>query len=206
MATERILPNSRPKITADELFKLIESYQLDRNKYGLFNVGLRGYYANSLGEKGKNDLNIYDDAIVTVSENGILSFNSNTDPSYLRKGSGFGANKGMATLKGDSIYYAHQFGMHRGRKSNKGYMALVQRLGKVTVIRSGNPDYPDTGMFGINMHRGGYKTTSSEGCQTVYPDQYNEFIENGMEESKRLYGSVEWEKTCIPYILLNQVI
>lgn len=188
----KIIPNSRPKITAEELNKLIESYGLDQGKYGLFNVGLRGYYANTLGEKGKNDLNIYDDAIVTVSPKGILSFNANTDPSYLRKGSGFGANKGMATLKGDMIYYAHKFGHHRGAKTRVPYMALVQRLAKVTVIRSGEPDYEDVGFFGINMHRGGYKTTSSEGCQTVYPEQYDNFIENGMAEAKSLYGSVEW--------------
>jgi hypothetical protein len=45
-------------------------------------------------------------------------------------------------------------------------------------------------------------TTSSEGCQTIPPTQWNGFINLVKELAKRYYGN-QWENTVIPYILLE---
>ena len=83
-------------------------------------------------------------------------------------------------------------------------MALVQQMGEVTVIRDGSPNYEDTGHFGINIHKGGYQTTSSAGCQTIHPDQWHGFIHLVQAEAKRLFSN-QWDTTIIPYILLEEV-
>lgn len=180
-----MLPNSRPQRKREELLSQIPK-PVDP-KYPLYVVGVRGYYTDSMGVKGKNDRAIYDDAIFVVSPKVFQSFNGNTDPSAQFK-------KGLAMLKPDT-YYAHKIGAH------KGYQALAQWAGKVTVARDGVGD--DTGFFGINIHRGGVTTTSSEGCQTIPPAQWKEFIELVVSEAKRIYGK-DWSKVTIPYVLFEE--
>lgn len=166
------VPRSRPKITKEKLLARIEYMGFDVSNEKSFVVGVRGYYGDSGGKPGVNDRGIYDDALFIIGNDGtFVGFNGNTDPSAYRKGRGTAeATKGMASLK-PGMYRSHQLGLHRGK-----YMALIQTGGMVTVIRDGTPDYEDTGWFGINIHKGGYDTTSSLGCQTVHPDQWAGFI------------------------------
>jgi hypothetical protein len=190
------VPNSRPRMSTERLREIIKTLNIDLSQYPLFLVGVRGYYLNSMGEGNKNDRGIYDDAIFIVSPNAAVSFNANTDPSVVRKGKGTGAGKGMAKLK-NGLWKAHQFGKH------KTYEALIQTGGQVTVIRDGTPDYEDTGWFGINIHRGGYNTTSSEGCQTIHPSQWDSFYALVSSEAKRLYGNTQFRKVIVPYLLIE---
>jgi lysozyme len=149
-----------------------------------------------MGAPGVNDRGFYDDALFIDAPSATVAFNGNTDPSGYRKGTGAGPHKGMASLN-PGAWFVHKFDKHKGQ-----YLALCQRAGAVTVTRDGTPPYPDTGEFGINIHRGGYNTTSSEGCQTIHPSQWESFINLAVDQAKRYHGS-KWNKVVIPYILLE---
>lgn len=143
-------------------------------------LAVRGYYVDpGLNTRGK-----YDDAIFVVGgeKNEFAAFNGNTDPSAYRPGHGFGAQKGIATLKPGVHHY--KVGSHK-----KIYPALVQAE-MFSIYRDADgtipPDqivvidrvrcYEDMGWFGINLHPGGSKNTGSLGCQTIYAPQWDECI------------------------------
>lgn len=188
-----IVPKERPKLTQDALRALIKN--VDRNKYPIVVVGIRAYYL-SMGKANANDRDIYDDAIFIDTPNLFKSFNANTDPTRYLKGTGFGATKGMASLN-EGLWQAHQFGIHKGE-----YPALIQTGGKVTVTRDGDPPYQDTGFFGINIHKGGWTITSSEGCQTIYPGEWDDFINTVTNEAIKIFGVNAYKSKIIPYRLI----
>ena len=182
---------NRPLITRQEAKKIIDFYRIGIVKYPLVIIGIRGYYLDSKGVKGKNDRGLFDDAILIFSEGTYATFNGNTDPSAQFK-------KGLAMLKPD-FYPCYKFDTHRGVKSQ--YPAICQRLGEVTVIRDGEGE--DTGNFGINIHSAGFNTTISEGCQTVYRPQWNEFYNSAKMEAIVLWGE-RWDKEKIGYALIEE--
>jgi hypothetical protein len=139
-------------------------------------VGIRGYYRDSMGAKGKNDVGIYDDAIILVSPNCHAAFSANVDPSRL--GWNAKVRKPMAQLKPG--VYRYKIGKHGISRGNP-YKALVQ-AGPVTVYRG---DKEETGFFGINIHRGSQRSTSSEGCQTLPEPSWTGFINLVETEMKR---------------------
>lgn len=162
------VPSSRPQLSAQKVHEHIA--HIEAFTYPIVVLGIRGYYLNTQGAVGVNDRGIYDDAIFLKTNNNVYAFNGNTDPSHYRKGHGTGKEKGMATLM-PGTYYCYHIGMHNGK-----YIALVQTAGEVTVVRDGDPPYEDKGYFGINCHKGYFNSTSSEGCQTIYKPQWDEFI------------------------------
>lgn len=190
-----VAPSTKPRLSSADLHQRIAPFQLDRKKYPLVLVGIRGYYKNTMGKPGVNDRGIYDDALFIDTPHVTASFNANTDPSFYRKGKGTGSGKGMAKLQ-PGLWLSYGFGLH------KGYQAIVQ-TGKVTVLRDGDPDYEDSGYFGINIHRGGNTTTGSEGCQTIYPLQWQSFIQLAKDQVVRLFGA-RWNKVTLPYVLVEE--
>ena len=193
----QIIPATRPRMSSAELMPKVKALGLDPAKDPVFVVGVRGYYRDTMGAVGENDRGIYDDAIFLVSPSFFASYNGNTDPSKVRRGRGRGAAKGMARLNA-GLWRAHRFGKHKQK-----YTALCQLGGPVTVTRDGvDGDYPDTGNFGINIHNGSWGGTSSLGCQTIYPAQWQSFITSAVSEAKRYHGD-RWDRTTIPYVLID---
>lgn len=150
-------------------------------------VGVRGYYFNTLGKPGTNDRGIYDDAIFIVGPETFAAFRANTDPSVFRKG--------IASLvPGVHLYRPGKHGISR---PGGGYPAFrpATRNEELPVTRDGVVN-PRPGVA-INIHRGGRNTTSSEGCQTIPPAQWDAFHALLTKELK-----AAGQKT-FPYILLE---
>ena len=179
-----IAPKSRPQQKRAITENLLRKAGIQEVKKAYL-VGGRGYYMDTMGEPGKNDRGIYDDAIILISPEAHVTFNANTDPSAFRKG--------IASLKAG--LWKYKIGIHGlSKPPEKRYEALVQAA-PVTVVRDGQGD--DTGWFGINIHKGGYNSTSSLGCQTIFPDQWAAFLALVKQEMKR-NGQKE-----IDYLLVN---
>lgn len=203
MANIKILPDSgRPEIAVDVLEKKLQPYQDQLKQYPHTIVGIRGFFS-SIGPTGQNDRNIYDDAIIlrVPSLNIFTTFNGNTDPSRVHKGFGTKAQtKGMAVLK-TGFWSVYRFDKHNGSQPHE---AICQRAGKVDVMRDGDPPYPDTGNLGINIHRGGFTKTSSLGCQTIPPEQWDEFYNQASTAAKQLWAN-DWKKQVVAYVLLGNI-
>ena len=177
----KIVPPSQPRVSPQVVERIARTLG---KAYDVVLVAFRGYYRDTMGEKGKNDIGVYDDAIVLVSPNVFLAVNANTDPSIHRKG--------IATLvPGIHLYRKGRHGISRG----PGYPALRPANAReaLPVTRHGREGVFDG--IAINIHKGSYHSTSSEGCQTVYPPQWDGFIKTVYSEMDR-YGQKE-----IPYIL-----
>lgn len=189
---------TRPLMTVE----LAEAYRPETVEEKVWILGIRGY-------SGDNKIGIYDDAIFLVTPKEVLGFNANTDPSRLLKG--------VASLV-PGIYY-YKKGLHglshldltKGRDSemlqdairreadisNLTYWAYRQDS-DVSVTRNGSSGtFTDNvkNRFWIDIHRGGYNTTSSAGCQTIHPDQWPEMKKSG-------YAAMsEYNESRIPYVL-----
>ena len=179
-----MVPNSRPQQAKEKTLAMVIRAGIE-DRVAL--VGIRGYYADSMGIKGKNDRGIYDDAIILLSPSVHATFNANTDPSVFKKG--------IAVLK---------TGVHRFRKGNHGiskpgggYPALRPANAKEELPVTRDITGDDMGIA-INIHKGSYKSTSSEGCQTIYPPQYDGFINLVYSEMNR------YNQKTIPYLLVEQ--
>ncbi len=179
-----MLPPSTPKANLDRVTKAIKAAKLTDP---VVLVGVRGYYRDTMGKAGENDRGLYDDALFIVSPAHFSAWNANTDPSVHRPG--------IASLIP---------GIHRYRRGNHG---ISRPGGGYPAFRPATPDeqLPVTrdGManprpgIAINIHRGGRTTTSSEGCQTVPPLQWDAFYAALSGEMKR------HKVTTFPYLLLT---
>jgi lysozyme len=178
------IPNERPKMTRDEVLKkYLPTW--DWNKYPVMVLGVRGYYARTIGMPG-NDFNVYDDAVFIITKDNFYAFNFNTDPAAWENG---------RAMLAPGQYFCYKLDLHQSR-----YLALCQRLGKVFVLRrSGATVTKSEGNFGINIHSGGENNTNSEGCQTVPPWQYPEFIYTLCKEYIQ-----NGKNVVIPYVLVEE--
>ena len=166
-------PSSRPQASLSKVTAVaLRAWQKAGNASPLPDfllVGVRGYFSQSIGAPG-NDISAYDDALFLVTPTGFSAWNANVDPSRygINKNAG---GKMMARLKTGCWKMISR--MHRGK-----YQAFGQGEFPVTVERiaaDGSIAQTETGRFGIDLHLGGDNGTSSEGCQTVPPEQWEDF-------------------------------
>ncbi len=161
----------------------------------LFVLAVRAYYRDTMGVPKANDFGIFDDAFFIVTPFGFSTWNGNTDPT--RSGWNANAGKYMARLKPGVWTYRRL--KHRA-SSPDGYMAFGQGADRVTVERlraDRTIAQTETGCFGINLHRAGVTTTSSEGCLTVPQNQWVQF-RNTLDQALEKTGA----KT-FPLILID---
>ncbi len=176
-----------PVIQRDYMERILTPYSEKLQKYKLVIVGIRGYFSSEKRESNRRG--IYDDLIILVSSLGIVSFNANTDPSVFKPV--------IATLL-PGLWESYRFDYHAGKSR---YWAICQRAGVVHVKRDGQ-EKTDEGFFGINIHKGGYNTTGSLGCQTIHPDQWDVFIRLAESWARGMYGK-KWADATIPYLLIE---
>jgi len=163
-----IIPTSRPKATREEILRHITAAGLDVSREKAVIVYVRGYYRDSMGKPGRNDIGIYDDAAFVVTEKVFRAFNANTDPAK--------AGHSFAMLE-PGVYDFYQ-GKHKGK-----YDAL--RPYPEGVRLPCTRDGVRSTCANTNQHRGGYNATYSEGCLTFPPSQYDEFIRVAYGEMNR---------------------
>jgi hypothetical protein len=128
-----------------------------------------------------------------VTPTAFNSFNANGDPSIARKD--------IARL--EAGVWRFKIGVHNASKDktlHPHYTALIQAE-EFIVHRDDTEEYEAghvdpvlgtclgagrwKGWFGINNHCGSYTKTSSEGCLTVFPDQWGAYIEIVQLEMRR---------------------
>lgn len=181
-----IVPPSRPKIQLPDAMRLIDPFKLDQ--YPVKLLGIRGYYKQTMGNPLTNDRGIYDDAILVLAPDFIRTHNANTDPSVKRKG--------IAVMKAGTVTL-YKIGLH-GISGPNPYKALRQHS-NVTVIRDEVGEVTDSpqNRFWINIHKGSRNNTSSLGCQTIFPDQWDLFLDNVEGQMKK------YKQEIIPYVLVE---
>jgi lysozyme len=184
----KLIPPARPNRDKTRIGAVLKHFKIPPQKVAL--VFVRGHYLDSMGEKGKNDINIYDDSCFLVNHDFTLfeSYNANTDPSFTRRG-----GRALASLN------LGLYDFYRGQHRNK-YNAL-RAFPDGVVLPCTRDGKPSTCQY-INIHKGGtsmlgINVTFSEGCLTIPDIQFGDFI-------ARVYDAMRKNaQSTIPVILIE---
>lgn len=160
-----IVPPSRPKRDRSLIDAVLERYSARTDRASL--IFVRGHYLDSLGQRGENDFNLYDDAAYLYAPGILESYNANTDPAFLRK-----KNRDLAQLAlGHYTFYPdlHKPGKPGAYKALRPYPEGIV----LPCLRNGKPSTCSH----TNIHKGGasaaaFDRTWSEGCMTIFGGQY----------------------------------
>lgn len=173
-----MIPKTLPRATLAEIEKVIRANKSQiRDDDSVILVTIRGYYLRSMGDPTRNDRNLYDDAAFIVSPTHFSSWNFNVDPSVHRAG--------VASL----IEGVHRYkpGLHgvSFKRSGYPYPAFIPAApGKRVPVRRDGQKGIQTGVA-LNIHKGSRTTTSSLGCLTVPPNQWDGFFHALTDQLKR---------------------
>jgi hypothetical protein len=203
-------PISGEKVDYDSIKAAVvgKGYKWDSREWAINIVGIRNY--NSFRDNKIPLSNKFDD-IMTISwiENGVKKaekFACTTDPGKYWLVDSINS-AGTAILKEGQYINSHGFGTH---KRNGGYPALVQ-INPVTVWRDRNGDRfydfvnPQTGIFGINIHKASTRTSGSTeidkwsaGCQVVSkPGSLSRILEIANQATRKI------QQNKFTYTLIN---
>lgn len=185
-----VVPKSRPQKSREEVETILAPLlgTLAPDKYPLVAFGLRGYYADSFGEKGKNDRGEWDDAIGWLDRRtgGFQIWNGNTDPTPKFR-------KGLGQIHAPQILQ-FRIGKHKGRDAfRQASTFLVDRDGTDAPVKA-----PVDCAFNWHDSLNPAKT-SSEGCQTMPKDQFKAAREYGYVVVRQYYPKNE----TFPYLLVD---
>ncbi len=195
---------TRPKLTEARVREILATAGVPTDSEPVALLGVRGYYRDTKGEPGKNDVGIYDDAMFLVGPGVFKAVAANTDPSRLGWNPGVG--KPYAMLMPGLWYFRR--GAHKGKTpalrqctDEEAAELGIPNDGEFLVERVhgiGDPrNYRERDYFAINIHSGGVSTTSSWGCQTIPPEDFEDFMLAVWEGSKRA------GQGRIPYLLVD---
>lgn len=182
----KILPPSRPKRDEHRLRRTLSAFGHDGSLPVV--VFIRGHYLDSMGKRGEDDNNIYDDSCFVIADNFKVfeSYNANTNPSFVKVG-----GRSLAELNlGRYRFYR---GLHKGRyKALRAFPEGIQ----LPCTRNG---VAATAQY-INVHKGSSNPRAkdvvwSEGCLTIPDIQYNDFVQ-------RLWSAMDKSKQKIVEVIL----
>jgi lysozyme len=124
-----------------------------------------GYYSNMFGKPG-NDRGFYDDAAFVITDRTFTSFNFNSDPSAYKTGV-------STVLPG---IYPYRRGHHKlGKPGGHKAFRPATPGERLPVKRDGEKGRSKRDGWANNNHKGGANGTSSEGCLTVPPRQWDAY-------------------------------
>lgn len=182
---------TRPKVSETKVRQLLMTKGLPTNEEPVAILAARGYYRDTMGRPGQNDVGIYDDAMFLVAPGVFKAVNANTDPSRLGWNPGVGKPYAML-LPG--VWFFRR-GAHKGKvpalrqcTDEEAALRGIPNDGQFSVLRvfgeGDHRNYLESDYFAINIHSGGESTTSSWGCQTIPPGQFEDFMLAVWEASK----------------------
>ncbi len=177
-----IVPAGRPQQTREETLAILHTHGVSESSGGITLLGVRGYYQDSMGIVGENDHAMYDDALFVVGPEIFAAFNFNTDPQ----------KAGQKKAKLDPGQYLFHKGLHKGR-----YKCL--RPSPEDARWPCTRDGVKSMCGAIQIHMGGLRDTFSEGCQTIYPPQYDEAMFRTIYPQMDKFG-----QTTIRYTLIEK--
>jgi len=176
---------NKPQMKAEAVRKIVSDHGIT-DKIVL--VGIRGYFRDTMGKPGQNDIGMYDDAIFLVTPEAVYNYNANTDPSK--------RYPAIASLVPG--VHPYRKGNHGISKPGGGYPAFRPATPdeSLPVTRDGQKEISKG--IAINIHKGGFYTTSSAGCQTLPPDEWTDF------QPRAYYEMTRFGQKIIQYILIVQ--
>jgi lysozyme len=184
-----IIPPTAPKADyayLQDVVKNITTFQPKRS----YIVEIRGY-RKSMGVPGKNDTGMYDDYIGLVHDCKLIAgYNANVDPQSSKH------KQGRPFIVAGLYPDSHTLGFHKDD-----YLALRQ-TGNLTVIRE-LTGKRQTGRFALNIHEGGLRSTFSEGCQTIPPGTYTNFIGHCLDVAISVRGKKLFNKHPFTVVLAD---
>jgi hypothetical protein len=126
------------------------------------------------GADGSDNIGVYDDDVIGITPTGIQTYQGNTNPSRRRDG--------VAELVPG--VWSMVPGVH-GITTGRPRPAFRQAPDASFTVRRHNRSGLFRGYFAINLHDGGWNSTSSLGCITLPPDEFKRLV-------GQLYPALGW--------------